>query len=150
MLDPADRVLLFSFAGDDGTTGWFTPGGGLRRGETLTAGAVRELAEETGFAVAEPDLGPVVATRAGLWRGDGVLFFGADSFFSVRVPHARVSTDGHEAFEASIITGYRWWTPEELALGKDAIRPPGLPALVATLLSCGPPPTPLRLPWRTP
>jgi 8-oxo-dGTP pyrophosphatase MutT (NUDIX family) len=81
VLDPSDRVLLFSFAGHDGATGWFTPGGGLRRGETLTADAVRELAEETGFVVAEPDLGPVTATRGGLWQADdGTLFFGADSF----------------------------------------------------------------------
>ena len=33
------------------TTGWYLPGGGLRRGESPGAGAVRELAEELGVTV---------------------------------------------------------------------------------------------------
>jgi 8-oxo-dGTP pyrophosphatase MutT (NUDIX family) len=82
VLDPDDRTLLFSCTGDDGATRWFAPGGGLRRGEALTAAAVRELAEETGFRVTESGLGPVVATRGGLWRSreEDRLFFGAASF----------------------------------------------------------------------
>jgi hypothetical protein len=40
----------------------------VRRGETLTAAAVTELTEETEYVCAEADLGPVVATRAGVWK----------------------------------------------------------------------------------
>lgn len=150
VLDPGDRTLLFSFVTASGRTGWFTPGGGLRKGETLEAAAVRELAEETGFAVPESDVGPVVATRGGQWRAaeKNKIFFGADSFLCVRVPHTEVSTDGHEALEASVITGYRWWTAAELRTTTDRITPPSLPDLVSQLLTSGVPEVPVRLPWR--
>ena len=63
VLDPDRRVLLFSAVDPRGTV-WFTPGGGVRRGESLEAAAVRELAEETGHLRSEAEIGPLVATRA--------------------------------------------------------------------------------------
>ena len=66
LLDPADRVLLFS-AEDPRSRVWFTPGGGVHRGESLEAAAVRELAEETGHVRTEAEIGPLVATSSGLW-----------------------------------------------------------------------------------
>jgi 8-oxo-dGTP pyrophosphatase MutT (NUDIX family) len=59
--DPEGRVLLFSAREADGERWWFTPGGGVHRGETVLAAAVRELFEETGYAATESELGPVVA-----------------------------------------------------------------------------------------
>ena len=50
LLDPDHRVLLMRY--DDGPPNgshWTTPGGGLNEGEDFPAGAVRELAEETGW-----------------------------------------------------------------------------------------------------
>jgi 8-oxo-dGTP pyrophosphatase MutT (NUDIX family) len=148
VLDSLDRVLLFSAADPRGRM-WFTPGGGIHRGETLTRAAVRELAEETGYVHAEAGIGPVVATCAGLWStSDGRVFFGADSYFFVRVADPAISTDGQEPLERSVITGHRWWTPGELRDATEMILPVGLPGLVAALLSGGVPEQPLRLPWR--
>ena len=147
VLDPAGRVLLFS-AVDRLAQVWFTPGGGVHRGESLEAAAVRELAEETGHVRAEADIGPLVATSAGLWpAGNGLTFFGADSYFLVRVAGAWVDTGGQEALERSVITGHRWWTTVELRATSDKIVPNGLADLVDGLLRAGLPATPVRLTW---
>jgi len=144
VVDPDGRILLFSAVGPV----WFTPGGGVHRGESLEAAAVRELAEETGHVRAEADIGPLVATSAGLWpAGNGLTFFGADSYFLVRVAGAWVDTGGQEALERSVITGHRWWTTVELRATSDKIVPNGLADLVDGLLRAGLPATPVRLTW---
>ena len=122
----------------------------MRRGETLTAAAVRELTEETGYVCAEADLGPVVATCAGVWKEphEGRRYLAADSFFLVRVADPVISTDGQEELERSVITGHRWWTVEELRQADGAVFPVGLADLVGTLLRNGAPTQPVRLPWR--
>jgi 8-oxo-dGTP pyrophosphatase MutT (NUDIX family) len=148
VVDPDERVLLFSSVDSGGRTWWFTPGGGVHRGETVTEAAVRELSEETGFACAEEGLGPIVATSSGLWKGDqdGTLFLGAHSFFFVRVPQAVIDTDGQEEFERALITGHRWWTLDELRKTTDEVLPHSLIDLLDRLVRGDVPSRPIRLP----
>ena len=148
-VDPDERVLLFGSVDDDGKRWWFTPGGGVQRGETVTEAAVRELAEETGFACTEAELGPVVATSASRFIGyDGRLYFGAHTFFFLRVPHREIVSDGQEDYEIAFITGHRWWTVDELRSTTDEIFPSpiALADLMRRLLRGEMPDRPVRLP----
>jgi len=148
--DPADRVLLFSAQDPGEERWWFTPGGGVHRGETVRGAAVRELSEETGFTCAEADLGPVVATSSGLWlaKQEEKLFLGAHSFFFLRVSRATLNTDGQEDLERSMITGHRWWSVTDLRAATEVIAPLGLADLLDRLLRGDIPASPVRLPRR--
>jgi 8-oxo-dGTP pyrophosphatase MutT (NUDIX family) len=148
--DPEGRVLLFSAQEPDGERWWFTPGGGVHRGETVQAAGVRELFEETGYKVAEADLGPIVATSSGLWLAEeeGKLFLGAHSFFFLRVAHTDLDTDGQEDLERSMITGHHWWSVTELRAATELISPLGLAELMDRLLRGDIPARPVRLPRR--
>jgi 8-oxo-dGTP pyrophosphatase MutT (NUDIX family) len=148
--DPADRVLLFSAQDPGADQWWFTPGGGVHRGESVRGAAVRELFEETGFTCSEAGLGPVVATSASLWlaKQEGKLFLGAHSFFFLRVSRATLNTDGQEDLERSMITGHRWWSVPELRTATEVIAPLGLADLLSRLLRGDIPASPVRLPRR--
>jgi 8-oxo-dGTP pyrophosphatase MutT (NUDIX family) len=147
---PEGRVLLFSAREPGGERWWFTPGGGVHRGETVRAAAVRELFEESGFAVTEAGLGPVVATSSGLWLAEeeGKLFLGAHSFFFIRVADTKLNTDGQEDLERSMITGHCWWSVADLRAATERIAPLGLADLVHRLLRGDIPERPVRLPRR--
>ncbi|HEY0696508.1 MAG TPA: NUDIX domain-containing protein [Micromonospora sp.] len=136
LVDDGGRVLMFH--GFDparpGHRYWFTPGGGLDEGETPVAGAVRELAEETGLRLDPGQLtGPV-------WREVSEFPFGGrwyrqeQDFFLARVSGWTVDTGGFDEVERESIEGHRWWTLEELERTAERFYPEDLPAVLRRAL----------------
>jgi 8-oxo-dGTP pyrophosphatase MutT (NUDIX family) len=127
LLDDRDRLLLFN-GGDparpqDGTW-WFTPGGGLERGETAEQGARRELFEETGLRVG--DLAGPVWHRVAEFDFAGQRYRQSEVFFVARIARHEVDTSGFDDVERSAITGHRWWSLDELARTGDVVHPRAL------------------------
>ena len=100
-----DRVLLVRRARPPGKGEWSLPGGGQELGETLFEAARREVAEETGLAVA-----PVAVLTA-------VDSITRDDVGRVRFHYTLVDVVAHwEAGEAAAhddVSDVHWATPEE-------------------------------------
>jgi 8-oxo-dGTP pyrophosphatase MutT (NUDIX family) len=77
------------------TPGWHLPGGGVERGETARAAAIKELAEEAGLHV-DPDDIRLVSAHANFvnFPGDHVMVWHADAWTPVAA-EAR-HANGHE------------------------------------------------------
>ncbi|WP_194202060.1 NUDIX hydrolase [Glycomyces albidus] len=149
LVDEDERVLLFhsrDYMGP-GVEYYVTPGGGLEAGESLEAGAVREVFEETGLRLTG-GLGPVVAETAGIWSdGPDLVIDSEDAYFFVRVPHFEPVRDGLEAIERREFTAARWMSVAEVEAVDALVFPAGPAALLKDLLDGPRPPAPLRIPW---
>ncbi|RDH74144.1 NUDIX domain-containing protein [Mycolicibacterium moriokaense] len=140
LLDTDGAVLLFCGSDPASSEGrpprwWFTAGGAVQPGETLTEAAVRELAEETGLQVPPADMvGPV-------WRRDAVIDFNGsvirseEMFFVHRTRRFEPSTAGRTALERRYIHAHRWCDEtmiEELVANGETVYPLQLGELLAT------------------
>jgi TDG/mug DNA glycosylase family protein len=128
VVDPERRVLLLRWE-RAGSVWWIAPGGGLLEGEGDEEGLRRELGEELGLRQFE--LGPLVRDYEHVLPSHARLLRQRNRVYLVRV-HAFEPAPTVD-LAAEHIAGHRWWTAEELATATDAVAPPGLAELLASL-----------------
>ncbi len=138
VVGPDDRVLLFedSDPGMPGIRWWVTPGGGIDLGETEREAAVREMAEETGYALAEDALVGPLATRYAVHGYTDQILEQHESFYLAQVSSFQVDVAGHTVDEQVTLLGHRWWTREELASSTAWIWPAELVELWDRAADC--------------
>lgn len=145
LFDPQGRILLVrGRATTDGPSFWFTVGGGVDPGETLEAAALREIAEEGGFA--DVELGPVVWVRASIFTlhsGETVMM--RESYFVARCPGGEPSRAAWEAHEVELMDDVRWWSADEIAVTDEVIYPERLLELLPDIAAGRLPETPLEI-----
>ena len=87
--DQAGRIMLVRHTYLDG---WWLPGGGVDRGETVQDAAVRELREETGLIATAPPRLLSVHSNHRFFPNDHVLVFAVDGFeIAERTSHGEIS-----------------------------------------------------------
>lgn len=136
VLDPQGELLLLRGCdpANPDVRFWFTVGGGLDEGESVTDGAVRELREETGIQVGPEELdGPVWHQVADI-PFDGRRYRQEQDYFTVRVPSRQVTFAGQDPEERATIDEYRWWSVPDLLATDERYYPAELPALMAQVL----------------
>jgi 8-oxo-dGTP pyrophosphatase MutT (NUDIX family) len=151
LIDGADRVLLLKHLNDPDdpatTHIWFTPGGGVEKGESLAQAAARELGEEIGLSVTPGDLGPQIGVASGYADLGWTKGLFQDNFYHYRVEAHEVDLSGLQKHELRHHAGYRWWSPAEIAASTETIYPYALAGLTAELTAGRIPRTPVQLPW---
>jgi 8-oxo-dGTP pyrophosphatase MutT (NUDIX family) len=151
LVDGRDRLLLLRTLRERGKPErgyvWMTPGGGVKRHESLEQAAARELAEEIGLVVNAAELGLPVAQTSGYAELKWASGMFRDDFFYHRVDSHEVSSTGLEDYEQELEAGHHWWSVAELTTTTETIYPWGLTPLLARLISNGAPKRPVQLPW---
>jgi ADP-ribose pyrophosphatase YjhB (NUDIX family) len=135
VLDPGDRVLLMRYD-DELPNGrhWTTPGGGLNPGEDYAAGAVRELAEETGWT--DVTLRREVLQRSLTMEYGGRLVLQHERHFLARTGQRdRPLGDVAQMHAADGIAAWRWWSLTELDATSEVIWPAELADVIRKVLA---------------
>jgi 8-oxo-dGTP pyrophosphatase MutT (NUDIX family) len=140
--DSDGRVLLFRTI--DPTmpeTGewWELPGGGVEPGESVTDTAVREIAEETGFALSASDISKPSWTRAATYLRRHVRTLQHELVVAATLPESQPypASEGRTPEELEEYVGHRWWTVDELVSAGEEHRffPGRLPDLLEDFLA---------------
>jgi 8-oxo-dGTP pyrophosphatase MutT (NUDIX family) len=142
VVSPVGRLLLLRLEPELRDGFWVTPGGGLDDGESFEEAAARELFEEVG----RDDLrvGPCVWTQkvAFTWEDWRVSQFERSYLVEAEAEFDSMAVEpGIEP-----ITGSAWFGVDNLNVTDDVIYPTGMGALLARLLTDGPPSEPISLP----
>jgi 8-oxo-dGTP pyrophosphatase MutT (NUDIX family) len=132
VIDPSGRVLLLQGfdPAEPSSLYWVTIGGGLDHGEGTAQAAIRELWEETGISATASELIGPVWQRTTQFSFDGRRYRQEEDYYVLRVGEVHVSLANLDHIERDTITGYRWWSREELAATTEAFFPAELPELL--------------------
>jgi ADP-ribose pyrophosphatase YjhB (NUDIX family)/GNAT superfamily N-acetyltransferase len=129
VVDPDGAVLLFRYDNIEVGVHWALPGGGLEPGESPREGALRELAEETGWTGLEP--GPLLCTWEHDFTHTSTPVRQHEHVYVTRGPRRDPAGPGLAAAHAADgILAWRWWTRRELAGAPEPVWPPGLAGLL--------------------
>ena len=143
LLDEANRLLLLRGSEDGHRHFWFPVGGGIDADEEAEAACLREIAEETGRR--EVRLGHEVWRRDTVyqWRGEQTRV--GERWFLAWTEHFAPTGAGMTDDEQDYVTGFRWWTADELLATTETVFPPSLGDHLARLLVEGPPERPVDI-----
>ncbi|MGW2417774.1 GNAT family N-acetyltransferase [Streptomyces sp. NPDC001709] len=129
VVDPRGAVLLFRYDNVEVGVHWALPGGGLEAGESPREGALRELAEETGWTDLEP--GPLLCTWEHDFTHTGTPVRQHEHIYVAHGPRRDPSgPQPAAAHTADGILGRRWWMRGDLAEAPEPVWPPGLAGLL--------------------
>ena len=128
---------------------WETIGGGIDAGETLLDAAWREAYEESGLTTEDIDIGVVI------WQGQNEVVYNGEHLATHHTYMlARMKRDiaadalipqGLTPEELGFMTGFKWWSAEELEITTENIIPPALRVELPKIISGNIPTTPLKL-----
>lgn len=128
LIDPAGEVLLLR--GHDPqrpalAPWWFTPGGGIKEGETHKQALHRELVEELGIGVLPS--GFLIGSGLDEFTFNGAHFVQSSTYYRIEVPRFRPSMSGLSRAEQEFILGWQWWSPTRLLSSGEVYYPEQLP-----------------------
>jgi hypothetical protein len=78
---------------------------------------------------ARPERGPA-ASRTTEFSFAGMRYRQDEDYYVLRVGEVQVSLANLDPIERATITGYRWWSHQELAATTEAVFPTELPELL--------------------
>ncbi|HAI21482.1 MAG TPA: hypothetical protein DCM14_06285 [Clostridiales bacterium UBA8153] len=146
VLSEEGQILLFKFVFERAygqKVLWITPGGELKSGEDYADALIREVTEETGFAL--ETVGPWIWTRRIPIEGVDSRFTSYERYFLLKPGDMEVSIQNLTAAEKSMFRDYRWWDIDEILASGEEFAPPNLAELVRDLLSGNVPAHPMDI-----